>query len=327
MELIQFGNTDLKVTRIGLGLAALGRPGYINIGHHTDLNQNYDVRAMENHAHAVLDIAYDYGIRYYDAARSYGKAELFLSSWIKDRHDVVIGSKWGYTYTADWKVEAEKHEVKEHSIAVLNRQVKESQAILDQNLNIYHIHSASMESGVLQNNQVIEKLWEMKEHGLIIGLSLSGPRQADTLAQSMEIRVQGECLFQSVQITWNLLENSSTQILEKASQAGYGIIIKEALANGRLTSRNDDASFKDKRDLLKNIAKKHRIGMDAISIAYALSQPWASIVLSGAATKKHLFSNLNALSVQLDKEDISLLDQMKEEPNDYWETRSKLAWN
>ena len=64
---------------MGLGLAALGRPGYINLGHATDLSRDYDVAAMADHAHTVLDAAWAAGIRYFDAARSYGRAEEFLS--------------------------------------------------------------------------------------------------------------------------------------------------------------------------------------------------------------------------------------------------------
>jgi aryl-alcohol dehydrogenase-like predicted oxidoreductase len=62
------------VTELGLGLAALGRPGYINVGHGADLPST-ELEAMEAHAHRVLDAAYDGGVRYFDAARSYGRAE------------------------------------------------------------------------------------------------------------------------------------------------------------------------------------------------------------------------------------------------------------
>ena len=70
---------------IGLGLAALGRPGYINLGHADDLGRNYDVAAMRAHAHAVLDAAWGAGVRYFDAARSYGRAEEFLGDWLRTR--------------------------------------------------------------------------------------------------------------------------------------------------------------------------------------------------------------------------------------------------
>jgi len=99
------------LSRIGLGLAALGRPGYINVGHGEDLRGQTDVAAMERNAHRVLDAAFDGGVRYFDAARSYGEAEACLASWLERRGlrpgEVTVGSKWGYTYTAGWRVDAE----------------------------------------------------------------------------------------------------------------------------------------------------------------------------------------------------------------------------
>jgi hypothetical protein len=44
---------------------------------------------------------------------------------------VTVGSKWGYTYTANWKIEAKAHEVKEHSLATLERQLPENLASLN----------------------------------------------------------------------------------------------------------------------------------------------------------------------------------------------------
>jgi hypothetical protein len=41
------GTTGPPVTRLGLGLAALGRPSYINLGRGTDLPADRDVEAME----------------------------------------------------------------------------------------------------------------------------------------------------------------------------------------------------------------------------------------------------------------------------------------
>ena len=101
MSVHVLGRTGLPVSRLGLGLAALGRPGYINLGHGDDLGAQKDVATLEREAHAVLDAAYAGGIRYFDAARSYGKAEKFLADWLKLRglgpEAVTVGSKWGYT--------------------------------------------------------------------------------------------------------------------------------------------------------------------------------------------------------------------------------------
>ena len=162
METKVLGATGLTVTPAGLGLAALGRPGYINLGHAHDLEHTYDEKAMEAHAHQVLDAAWEAGVRYFDAARSYGKAEAFLGSWLRSRRippeAVTVGSKWGYTYTAGWNVNAPVHEVKEHSLAVLRRQRAESAANLGDYLDLYQIHSATRESGVLENPEVLAEL-------------------------------------------------------------------------------------------------------------------------------------------------------------------------
>ncbi|MCB0130915.1 MAG: hypothetical protein KDD78_08710, partial [Caldilineaceae bacterium] len=69
MQRKPLGKTGLLATPIGLGLAALGRPGYINLGHGDDLAHQYDVAAMEAHAFSVLDAAWAAGVRYFDAAR------------------------------------------------------------------------------------------------------------------------------------------------------------------------------------------------------------------------------------------------------------------
>ncbi len=320
-----------KLSRFGLGLAALGRPGYINLGHAADLQHDYEIAAMEKNAHTVLDAAWAAGIRYFDAARSYGRAERFLSTWLKSRNiplsSVKVGSKWGYTYTADWQIEAEKHEVKEHSIAVLQRQIKESQELLAPYLQLYQIHSATLDSGVLENKQVLDKLAQLRAEGLQIGLSLSGPKQADTLQRALEISYDGTLLFGSVQATWNLLEQSATAVLQTAHDAGLWVIVKEALANGRLTLRNTMPDFADKRALLGKLATQKETTIDALALAGVLAQPWADMVLSGAATVAHLASNVTAVSLSYDPTTTAQLQELVEPPDLYWQTRSSLAWN
>lgn len=331
MELIPLGKSGLKVTPMGIGLAALGRPGYINLGHGEDLDRNYDVRAMEKHAHQVLDEAWRSGIRYFDAARSYGRAEQFLSSWIASRNlaadKLTVGSKWGYTYTADWKIEAEKHEIKEHSLAVLDRQLQESFKNLGTHLALYQIHSATMESGVLTNQDVLKELARLRNSGLRMGLSLSGLGQAETLRQAMTIRPDGQMLFATVQATWNLLSQEVGDALHEASEAGMGVIIKEALANGRLTSKNQEPDFAPKRLRLEELAADQDSTIDAVALAVVLQQPWVDVVLSGAATVEQLQSNVKALSLVDEIDDADLLEEMKETPAVYWAERSQLAWN
>lgn len=331
MDERELGRTGLRVSRIGIGLAALGRPGYINLGHAADLDANYDVVAMQTRAHDVLDAAWAAGVRYFDAARSYGRAEEFLSSWLATRkvapESVTVGSKWGYTYTAEWRTDAIHHEVKDHSVSVLQRQMHESRELLGPHLDLYQIHSATLESGVLDDAAVLQELARHRASGLAIGLTVSGPRQAEALSRAMSITIDGVRLFDAVQATWNVLEPSAGPVLADAHRAGMGVIIKEPLANGRLTDRNPDPSFAPQRRVLERTAARLQTTLDALALAAALAQPWADVVLSGAATVVQLDSNLRAMAVQLDDATLQQIEMLSESPLQYWATRSRLQWN
>lgn len=331
MHLRTLGSTSLTVSRLGLGMAALGRPGYINLGHGADLAHHYDVAAMEQHTHAVLDAAWAGGVCYFDTARSYGRAEAFLGSWLHTRQiapeAVTIGSKWGYTYTADWQVQAAKHEVKEHTLPVLQRQWQETQNHLGAYLRLYQVHSATLDSGVLEDVDVLTELAHLKRSGVVIGLSLSGAQQVETLARAAERTVDGVSVFECVQATWNLLEPSAGTALQHAHTSGMGVIIKEALANGRLTLRNRDPAFAPKLGLLQQQAARLHTTVDALALAAALAQPWADVVLSGAVTVAQIASNLAAPQVAWDAEAAAALSALAEPSALYWRTRSELAWN
>lgn len=239
--------------------------------------------------------------------------------------EVTVGSKWGYTYTANWQTQAAVHEVKEHSLPVLQRQWQESQANLGNELRLYQIHSATLESGVLENQAVLAELARLKRQGIAIALSLSEPEQGVVLQRAAEIVVDGARLIDSVQATWNLLEPSAGPALQQAHGAGMGVIVKEALANGHLTQRNDDPGFAQKLALLERHAARLNTTIDALALTAVLAQSWADVVLSGAATEAQLTSNHQALHVHWDEE-AAALAAIAESPQSYRETRKRLPW-
>jgi len=130
-----------------------------------------------------------------------------------------------------------------------------------------------------------------------------------------------------VQVTWNLLERSTSEVLQEAHAEGIGIIVKEALANGRLTARNESPDFVKKFRVLTFQAERLGTTVDALSLAAVLAQPWCHVVLSGAATQTQLLANLKAIDVGWNDEVASTLKAIAEPPETYWESRKKLAWN
>ncbi|MEU6887047.1 aldo/keto reductase [Streptomyces viridosporus] len=323
MPFARLASATTPTCHIGLGLAAVGRPGYINLGREEDLGADRGVDTLRARTHELLDAAYAQGVRYFDAARSYGRSEEFLAEWLKDRpgaDDVVVGSKWGYTYTADWTTDAERHEVKDHSLAAYERQRAESEALLGGRLDLYQIHSVTPDSPALTDKELHARLAEAAAQGLTVGFSTSGPAQADAVRAALAVTVGGEPLFRTVQSTYNVLETSAGPALAEAHDAGLTVIVKEGMANGRLADPNAP-------EALRSVAEETGLGCDAVALAFVLRRPWAGVVLSGAATATQLASNLHAPAVDLTDDHLSRLAALTEEPHAYWERRGRLPWH
>ncbi|MER6279082.1 aldo/keto reductase [Streptomyces sp. NPDC059688] len=308
---------------IGLGLAAVGRPGYINLGRDRDLGENRSADSLRARTHELLDAAYAQGVRYFDVARSYGRSEEFLADWLHARpdvDDVVVGSKWGYTYTAGWSTDAEKHEVKDHGLATYERQRAETDTLLGDRLDLYQIHSVTPDSPALTDKELHARLAEAAAGGLTVGFSTSGPAQAEAVRAALAVTVGGEPLFRTVQSTYNALETSVAPALAEAHEAGLTVIVKEGMANGRLAAPHAP-------EALRAVAEESGLGCDAVALAWILRRPWTGVVLSGAATLDQLVSNLHAPAVDLDEEQLARLDALAEEPGAYWERRGQLPWH
>ena len=321
---LAFGGPPLS--RLGVGLAALGRPAYLVLGHGEDFPEGRDPHAMEHRAFAVLDAAFAAGVTYLDVARSYGRAEAFVRAWLDARRispgAAAVGSKWGYRYVGGWQLDAPTHEVKDHSLAALRAQLAESRALLGPWLRLYQIHSATPESGVLDDAGVLAALAALRDGGVRIGVTASGPRQAETIRKAVALRAGGAPLFAAVQATWNVLERSCEEALREAHAAGRTVIVKEVLANGRLTARGDAG----RAGALAQLAHDLHAGPDAVAIAAALTRTWADVVLLGATTVDQLRENLRAQEIRAGPALLRRLDGMREEPAAYWSGRARLPW-
>lgn len=325
----QLGNSGIEVSELGIGLAALGRPAYHTLKHDRDLGPDKSPHALLNNTLATLDQAKKSGISFYDTARSYGRGEEFLNKWLTNSYEphFTISSKWGYSYVGDWRMDVDVHEVKEHSLKQLKAQYHESLRTLEHRLNIYQIHSVNPESVVLSDNSILDELWKLKASGIKIGLSSTGPEQTAVLQKIPEIVSGSQLLFDTVQVTWNILEQSTNEALDNLNALGVGIIIKEPVANGILTSSNQFEEFTEQMTLLRTLAEKHNCGIDALALARALHKGWNGPVLSGAANPDQLISNVQAADIRLNAADIALLDRLKEDSKDYWNRRKLLPWN
>jgi aryl-alcohol dehydrogenase-like predicted oxidoreductase len=372
----------LQLPRIGLGMAALGRPGYINLHRQAVLGDADDrsVAAMRRQAHLVLDRLFQLVAQqqqnqqqqkneaaagaeedtinpcccWIDCARSYGLSEQFVGEYLRarkalgdqpeskeDPQVVIVTSKWGYKYVADFQVSLDPgvpHEVKDHSVDTFHQQLAETKALIGDHVVLYQIHSATFDSGILTDHLAHQELAKAKETlGWKMGLSVSGPAQGDVIRTALNIKTlpspsssasssssssSPTPLFDSVQCTWNVLEQSAGPALLEAYETGrVTIIVKEGLANGRVFANEHIVAAA--RDLATT--------PDALALACILAQPFRPSVLSGAVTPDQLSSNF-AAGPLLARDDFhrllpTLLEQCRMDSQAYWDERSQLAWN
>lgn len=312
---------------LGLGTAALGRPQYINV-RQNDVD-NSDLEKFRAQSFQVLEQAYKAGIRYFDTAPGYGLAEELVLDWLKTKDDnsIEIATKWGYTYTANFNPNATVHEVKEHSLAKLNEQWEFSKQLLPY-LKVYQIHSATLETGVLENENVLKQLaFLKKEYNLQIGLTTSGTNQVEVIQKALNVLVDDKQLFDVFQVTYNFLEQSLLEIVDELHQQNKKIVVKEALANGRVFRNENYAHYQKMYTSLEELSKKHNVGIDAIALKYCEQTISKAIVLSGASNTNQLKENLKINNFALTFDDINLLNSFKIDSEHYWSERKNLEWN
>jgi aryl-alcohol dehydrogenase-like predicted oxidoreductase len=97
------------------------------------------------------------------------------------------------------------------------------------------------------------------------------------------------------------------------------VIVKEVLANGRLAARGANV-------VLDRVAARLAATPDAVALAAALAQPFADVVLSGAATASALRSNLAAVDLELDRDTLAELAVLREPSDRYWQARGEMVW-
>ena len=313
--------------RLGLGTAALGRPLYINLRKKGE--DKTDLETFKKQSFSVLENAYKLGVRYFDTAPGYGLAEKLLLEWVKTKNDttIQIATKWGYTYVAGFNPNAKIHEVKEHSLSKLNEQWNVSKALLP-HLKTYQIHSATLETDVLENDAVLNQLLFLKEeYKMKIGITTTGTNQVGVIKKALDVSVQEKPLFDAFQVTYNILDQSLKNISNKLNNEGKSIIIKEALANGRLFRNKNYSHYNQLYNYMETLAKKYDVGTDAIALNFCSETMSKGIILSGASNNIHLEDNIKTNLFKLTEEEINKLYTFNINEVTYWNERKGLTWN
>lgn len=249
MELRNFGNTALRVSRFGLGCARIG--GVFQGGPRPFLD--------------LLAFAYDSGVTFFDTADMYsqGESESLIGQAFRGKRDrIVIASKAGYSLPSRqrWvgrikpllrpvvrllKVKREQISAgvrgplpQDFSPRYLTAAVERSlRRLRTDHLDILQLHSPPAE--VVERGEWLPALDELKRAGKVRYYGVA----VDSIDAGLAaLRYPG---VSSIQFTLNLLEQAGANELFPAVQRqGAGGIARECLANGLLVKRADQIDLK-----------------------------------------------------------------------------------
>ncbi len=286
---VPFGETGLTVSRLGLGLGAVG-----------------DARVSEREAEALLRGALDLGVRFFDAAPSYGAAEERVGRYLARRKDgFVLSTKGGYGAegAADW------------TGAAIIRGVDQALARMRlETIDVFHLHSCPLET--LRRHDVLAGLEAVRLTGKVRVAAYSG--ENEELAWAL-----GSGAFGSLQCSVNVFDQRAlAHIVPRAAEAGLGVVGKRPLGN---------APWRFKERPVGNYAdtywqRMQAMGLDpqpldwpTLALRFAAHAPGVSTVVVGTRSLEHLRAAAAAVAQgPLDRERSEALTGAFREHDDGW---------
>jgi aryl-alcohol dehydrogenase-like predicted oxidoreductase len=189
-----FGSTGLTVSSVGFGAGHLEKLGAAECS-------------------ALLNAAVDAGITLFDAARSYGEAQL-AGALAHRRSELVLSTKGGYGVEGvpDWTGETLRRGV-ERALRTLRTDW----------IDIFHLHSCPLET--LQKDELLRACEDVARSGKVRVVAYSGENEALAFAVA-----SGR--FASVQTSVNLFDQRGLDLqVREAAQRGLGVIGKRPIGN------------------------------------------------------------------------------------------------
>ena len=299
MERIKLGNSDLSVSRLGLGGCPLGGHGW---GDTDDTNSIHAVRA-----------ALDSGINFFDTADVYGlgHSEELLSRALGDeRHEAIIATKFGV------RRDEQNNFVKDISPQYLREALEASLRRLRlECLPLYYVHWPDGKTPVAE---AIEELERCRQEGKIraIGISNFSSDQIRSARQMTKIAC--------VQVQLSLVDNEALALEPVLQETEAALVTWGSLAQGLLSGKYDANSrfaANDRRsrydnfqgekfsrnletvEIVKQIAAKLGKTPAQVAIRWLLDTPIVGSVLFGAKTPSQVHDNVGASDWSLADED------------------------
>jgi hypothetical protein len=266
MEMRKLGNTDLQVSRLGLGLAEIG----FELG-----------TGEEQQASRVLNAALDAGINFLDTAACYSDSEVLIGRSVAHRRDeFILATKAGHS-TNGYPGRSWTAKTVTDSIERSLRRLKTDR------LDLVQLHSCDLE--VLQQGEVIQALLDAKRAGKTRYVGYSGDNEAALWAVK-----SGH--FDTLQTSFSLVDQRArTDLFPEAEARGLGVIVKRPIANA-VWGGNDSAPapYRQRARDMRQVGPVPEAPGDPILLALGFTLAYEAVDTAIVGTKNpdHVQANI-----------------------------------
>ena len=267
LETNEFGNTGLKVTRLGYGAMEL-------------------TECPEDLANDLLNLVLDSGINFIDTSIDYGDSEKLIGKFISHRRsEFFLASKCGSPIGA----EGDHIFTKENITNGINQSLK---LLKTDYLDLVQLHNPI--NNDIEENDVIQTLLDIKKDGKVrfIGTSSFLPFLPDHVAMGV---------FDTFQIPYSALNREHENLITSASKSGAGTIIRGGVSKGEFGRNREWENYSKSNldDLLDEGESR-----TAFLLRFVLSHPHLNTTIVGTKNLEHFKENINTANKGKLSEDI-----------------------
>lgn len=312
METHRLGNSDLHITRLGIGAWALGGGGWD--GSMGPQNESDSIPAI----HAALDC----GLNWIDTAPLYGlgHSEEVIARALQGRsHRPYIFTKCGRVWDRAGKIAAslKRQSIRRECVASLERLQTEV-------IDLYQIHAPELDEDI---EEAWEELARLKSEGKVryLGVSNFSVAQMERIAPIAEIT--------SLQPPYSLIRREiEADVLPYARSKNLGVIVYSPMYAGLLSGamtrervakfatedwRTRMAGFEEPMlslhlalvEFLRAIGKRHGRTPGEVAIAWTLRHPAVTGAIVGFRSAQQVAGIIGAMDFRLSQAEISEIEQ------------------
>jgi len=251
MKLRNLGQTGIKVSPLGLGTVKFGRDQQVKYPWSFDIPDDQAVIEL-------LALSRDLGINLLDTAPAYGNSEERLGQLLTQRQNWVIVSKVGESFINgqshfDFSAKTTRNTI-ENSLKKLKTDY----------LDVVLVHSDGDDQRIIEQEDVIGTLQDLKQRGVIRAFGLSTKTTEGGLWTVEHTDL--------VMATRNVTDHTDDPVLDRAVELNKGVVIKKGLQSGHADARAGGQGIED-------------------AIKYVFSHSAVSCLIAGTINPEHLQQN------------------------------------